>query len=44
MSFVRVPRELRLVDGLPKTGSGKVNRGGLAALYASLAAAETPAP
>lgn len=27
MSFVRVPRELRVVDELPKTGSGKINRG-----------------
>lgn len=37
MSFVRVPRELHLVEALPKTGSGKLNRGGLAALYAGLA-------
>lgn len=33
MPFVRVPRELKVVEKLPKTASGKVNRSELPALY-----------
>lgn len=32
MAFVRIPRELHIVDDLPKTSSGKVNRGRLPGL------------
>jgi acyl-CoA synthetase (AMP-forming)/AMP-acid ligase II len=32
MPFVRVPKELRVVDRLPKTASGKINRGQLPSL------------
>jgi acyl-CoA synthetase (AMP-forming)/AMP-acid ligase II len=32
MPFVRVPREMKVVDKLPKTASGKLNRGQLASL------------
>lgn len=34
MSFVRIPKVLHVVDALPKTGSGKVNRSKLAELVA----------
>lgn len=33
--FVRAPREIRFFDGLPKTGSGKIDRRGLADLWRS---------
>ncbi|MEQ8272119.1 MAG: class I adenylate-forming enzyme family protein [Deltaproteobacteria bacterium] len=35
MSFVRVPRELHVVAELPKTGSGKINRGKIPSLVPS---------
>jgi fatty-acyl-CoA synthase len=35
LPFVRAPRDLRVVAALPKTASGKVNRGGLQDLWAA---------
>jgi acyl-CoA synthetase (AMP-forming)/AMP-acid ligase II len=34
MPFVRAPREIKIVPTLPKTASGKINRGGLQELWA----------
>ncbi|MFO0722498.1 MAG: class I adenylate-forming enzyme family protein [Myxococcota bacterium] len=34
MPFVRAPRELKILAALPKTASGKINRGGLQELWA----------
>lgn len=35
LPFVRAPRDLRVVAALPKTASGKINRGGLQDLWAA---------
>lgn len=40
MSFVRVPREMKFIDQLPKTASGKLNRGQLPALLEAVLAQE----
>jgi long-chain acyl-CoA synthetase len=41
---VRVPREVRFSDSLPKTGSGKIDRSSLAAHFHEIGLAERMAP